>query len=110
MRGDDARVKRGQHIYQGAYIVGRVKLAPQEMLAPIDAAVMGAPQDPRLSTTARGVELYRQFVNVNENGLHDVFCFADVVKDFQRDVQDKAVIAVEEDAEGVVMAAAQVGH
>src|SRR5258708_18016594 len=71
---------------------------------------MRASQDPRLSTAARGVELYRQLVNFHENDLHDVFCFADVVEDFQRDVEDKAVIAIEKDAERVVMPPAQVGH
>ena len=50
------------------------------MLAPIDAAVMGASQDPRLSTAARGVELYRQLVNFHENDLHDVFRFTDVLR------------------------------
>src|SRR6266568_165506 len=80
------------------------------MLAPMDAGGMSASQDPRLSTTARGVELYREFVNVHENGLHDIFRFTNVVKDFQRDVQDKAMIAIEEDTEGVIMPVAQMGH
>jgi hypothetical protein len=87
-----------------------IKVARGQVLSPIDGAVVGILQQPRLSTAFGRVELCHTPKDFQEDVLHDVFGLAGVPYDFQGNAQNEAMVAIEENGQGISLTGLQLPH
>jgi methylmalonyl-CoA mutase cobalamin-binding subunit len=87
-----------------------VESARHQVLSAVDGAMICILQDPHSSSAFGRIELCHRTKNIEENILHNVFGFARVPNDFQSYAENKAMVAIEKDRQGVVVSCPQVSH
>src|SRR5260370_26251527 len=87
--------------------VGKLR---RQILAAVITAAVSHLNDPRLSTTARGIKSYRCLMKIEEHILHEIFSLASVAEDFESNAQNKAVVAVEQNRERLIVREAEMIH
>ena len=87
-----------------------IKIPALKMLSAVYGAVVRILHQPHLSIAFAGVELCHCTINVQENGLRNVFCLTGIANNFQSNAQDQLLVAVEENREGVALSLLEAGH
>jgi hypothetical protein len=87
-----------------------VNTAETQILSPIEATMICILENPYFNSASRRVELRRAAENFQEDRLHQVFCLTRVPKDPQGNVQHQAMVPIEENREGIVVAVSQTLH
>jgi hypothetical protein len=72
--------------------------------------MVGVLENPYLSCAFGSIKLCRRPKNLQEHGLHQVFSFAGVAQNAQRNVQNQTMVAVEKHGKSVVVPCRKMEH
>jgi hypothetical protein len=88
----------------------RIKIPDMKMLPAIEGAVVRVLHQPHLSIAFAGVKLCHCPVDIQENGLRNVFRLTGIADNLQRDAQDELLVTVKEDSKGIVLSVSEARH
>jgi hypothetical protein len=87
-----------------------VEITAIKMLPAVDGPVVSVLHQPHLSIAFAGVELCHRAINIQENGLGNVFGLTGIPNNFQSDAKDQLLVPVEENGERVALPLLEAGH